>query len=156
MMTRPSSRTLLECVQRELHDNVAPAVTDDHQLRTTLEMIHWILGTVIRRIDCEVMWIEEEIAEIVETAEAVISSGADSGDRVGNALQTLQDSTPSKPVSMESLYDRYRAASEVLSCSLEASFVSGGELAVLTERVLEKRLAREVEIRGEYLLAGRS
>jgi len=153
MIVRPSSRQLLESVREELRTTIADAVADA-EAQARLAMIDSVLASVAVRSEHEVAWIREEIAEIEEGARAVIAAGADGGDRVAEALADLDGRRAASDLVSE-LHGEYDAAGEVLSRSIEAALPAGGELRQRIEGILARRLAREVEIRGEFSLAGR-
>ncbi|MGE4426023.1 MAG: hypothetical protein AB7G37_06205 [Solirubrobacteraceae bacterium] len=153
MIVRPSSRQLLERVREELRTTVAGAVTDS-EVRAALEMIDSVLGSVSVRTEHEVAWIREEIAEIEAGARSVIEAGADADGRIDDALAAL-DGQRAPGDLLSDLHCEYNAAGEVLSRSIEAALPVGGELRREIEGILARRLEREVQIRGEYALAGR-
>jgi uncharacterized protein len=99
-------------------------------------------------------WIREEIAQIEKGAQAVITAQADGEGQVATALRALQ-AKHSPSDHLPDLHDEYNLAGEVLSCALEAALPVGGALRKTVEAILAARLAREVEIRGEFALAGR-
>ena len=121
---------------------------------TKLAMIDSILASVAVRSEHEVAWICEEIAEIEHCAEQVITAGADRGGQVITALEALR-SNSNNSNHLRDLRTGYRLAGEVLSRALEAAMPAGGELRETVVNVLATRVAREVEIRGVFSLAGR-
>lgn len=153
MITKPSCSQLLESVRSELRTTILPAVSNP-EVHARLGMIDSILASVAVRCEHEVAWLREEIREIERGAEAVIAAGVDRGARVATALNVLRENR-SDSDHLADLHAEYNFAGEVLSCSLEASMPVGGELRKIVEGILAARLAREVEIRGEFSLAGR-
>jgi hypothetical protein len=97
----------------------------------------------------------EEIAAIEAAAQAVIAAGADLDNQVTRALATLAEQRAADH-SMPALYGEYNCASLVLSAALEAALKHGRPLRARLEALLAARLDREVAIRGEFSLAGRS
>lgn len=153
MISSPSCTRLIEVVREELRTTVAPAVSDP-STAAALGMIDSILQNVGVRCDHEVAWMREEIAEIETVAADVIAAGADSGSRVGAALQRLRTNRSTTDHTPD-VQAEYSHAGEVLSCALEAAIPAGGNLRDHVRSVLENRLRREVEIRGNFTVIGR-
>jgi hypothetical protein len=149
----PSCSRLLEVVRDELRTAVMPAVSDP-AASAALGMIDSILHNVIERCDHEVAWMREEIAEIETVADDVIAAGADPESRVGTALELLrtQRSASDHTADVQAEYD---LAGEVLSSALEAAVPAGPDLRDRTRSVLESRLRREIQIRGDFTVVGR-
>ncbi len=118
-------------------------------------MIDTVLRTVAIRCEHEGQWMREEIAAIEAAAQAVIAAGADLDNQVTRALATLAEQRAADH-SMPALYGEYNCASLVLSAALEAALKHGRPLRARLEALLAARLDREVAIRGEFSLAGRS
>jgi hypothetical protein len=106
------------------------------------------------RCDHEVAWMREEIAEIETVADYVVAAGADTGSRVSAALEQLRTHR-SRSDHAPDVQAEYDHAGEVLSCALEAAIPAGGTLRDRVRSVLENRLHREVEIRGNFTVIGR-
>lgn len=153
MIARPLCSQLLEAVRAALRQDVAPAVSDP-KVAQTLGMIDAILRGVAVRCDHEIAWMREEIAEIEQTAEALIAEGIDSGGRVTEALFDLR-SNRSGSDHVDDVQAEYDRAGEVLSRCLEAALPAGGPIRQRSVAVLQSRLAREVQIRGDFELVGR-
>ena len=158
MITQPSCSRYLDVVREELRTSVAPSVSDPAAL-AALGMIDSILVNVIARCDHEVAWMREEIAAIEGCAEAVLTAGADTaggdpGDTVAASLAELRANRSASDHTADVRVE-YDLAGEVLSRSLEAGLAAGPPLATLVRGVLEERLAREIEIRGDFSLVGR-
>lgn len=153
MIIRPTSARLLSSVRDELTTTIAPLIIDDEAL-ARLHMIDSILASVAIRAEHEGAWIREEIAAIEAVADAVIAAGADPADHIADALLALR-SGRSDSDHLDPLRDEYDLAGEVLSVVLETVVPLGGDLRTQAEDVLAARVAREVEIRGDFSLAGR-
>lgn len=153
MISRPSCRQLLDAVRAELSQNVVPAVSDP-KLTQSLGMIDAILRGVAVRCDHEIAWMRAEIAEIDQLATTLIDAGADDGGRVAEALADLRDH-PSGSDHVYAVQAEYDRAGEVLSRCMEAAVPAGGVIRKQAVAVLQARLAREVEIRGDFALVGR-
>jgi hypothetical protein len=153
MISRPSCSRLLEVVRSELQSTVAPAVTDPG-VTAVLGMIDSVLQNVGARCDHEVAWMRGEIAEIEDVAREVIDAGVDTGSRISNALSRLRaHRSPSDHTA--DVQAEYDLAGELLSRALEVALSGGGALRDRVRFVLEHRLRREVEIRGDFTVIGR-
>jgi hypothetical protein len=153
MISRPSCSRLLEVVRSELQSTVAPAVTDPG-VTAVLGMIDSVLQNVGARCDHEVAWMRDEIAEIEDVAREVIDAGVDTGSRISNALSRLRaHRSPSDHTA--DVQAEYDLAGELLSRALEVVLSRGGALRDRARFVLEHRLRREVEIRGDFTVIGR-
>ena len=153
MITQPSCQRLVDVVRAELAGTIAPAI-EDPGLRAMLGMIDSILAGVSARCGHEVAWMREEIRLIEEAAEATVAVGADVDGRVAAAGAELRAgrATTDEVADVEREYD---LAGEVLSRCLEAALPAGPEPASIVRAVLEQRLHRELQIRGEFSLVGR-
>jgi hypothetical protein len=153
MISRPSCSRLLEVVRSELQSTVAPAVTDPG-VTAVLGMIDSVLQNVGARCDHEVAWMRDEIAEIEDVAREVIDAGVDTGSRTSSALSRLRaHRSPSDHTA--DVQAEYDLAGELLSRALEVALSRGGALRDRVRSVLEHRLRREVEIRGDFTVIGR-
>jgi hypothetical protein len=153
MITQPSCSRLLAVVRAELQSTVAPTVSDAGVL-AALGMIDSILANVGARCDHEVAWMREEIIEIETVAGNLIAAGADTGSKVAAALDEFRaHRSPSDHTA--DVRAEYDLAGEVLSCALEAALSRSDALRDQVRSVLEHRLRREVEIRGDFTLVGR-
>ena len=153
MITQPSCSRLLAVVRAELESTVLPAVSNPSVL-AALGMIDSILANVGARCDHEVAWMREEIAEIETVADEVVAAGADAGSRVAAALDELRAHRGPSDHTAD-VQGEYGLAGEVLSRALEAALPHGGALRDRVRSVLEHRLRREIEIRGDFTLVGR-
>ena len=153
MITRPSCTRLLEVVREELRSKIAPSVSDP-AMAATLGMIDSLLQNVSTRCDHEVAWMREEIADIEHAADTVVASGADSDQRVSEALAELR-ANRSNSDHTDDVGAEYILAGEALSRSLECALAHGFELQSAVVDVLRRRLERELQIRGDFSLVGR-
>ncbi|MGB8408089.1 MAG: hypothetical protein WCE30_28890 [Mycobacterium sp.] len=153
MISEPSCSRLLEVVRAELQSTVVPAVSDAGVI-AALGMIDSILANVGARCDHEIAWMREEIADIEAIADEVVAAGADPESRVGAALDGLRAhrSPSDHTADVRAEYDR---AGEVLSRALEATLPRADTLRPRVRSVLERRLRREIEIRGDFTVVGR-
>jgi hypothetical protein len=153
VISRPPCSRLIDVVRQELQSSVAPAVSEPEVLGA-LQMIDSILGSVSRRCDDELAWMHEEIAQIEVAAEALIGTGKGGVAEIQEALDALRAGR-SQTQRFAEVQAEYDLAGEVLSRSLEAAFDADAGARTRVEQVLAARLAREVEIRGEFTLAAR-
>ncbi|MUL65801.1 hypothetical protein BOO86_15100 [Mycobacterium sp. CBMA 234] len=153
MITQPSCSRLLAVVRAELQSTVAPAISDASVL-AALGMIDSILANVGARCDHEVAWMREEIAEIEMVADQLLAAGADTGSKVAAALNELRTGRSPSDYTAD-VRTEYDLAGEVLSRALEAALPRRDDLSNRVRSVLEHRLHREVEIRGDFTLVGR-
>ena len=142
MITSPSSSQLIESVRHELLTRIKPVVSDAEALGM-LAMMDSILASVAVRCGHEVAWMREEIAEIERGAETVIHANADKSGSVAAALTALRDQrSPSD--NLDQLDAEYQLAGEVLSRSVEAAMVVGGDLReTVKSRSEERRVGKE-------------
>lgn len=154
MISLPSSSQLLEAIKRELRENVRSVVTDP-AATDSLDMIESLLGSVAVRCAHEIAWMREEIAEAETVAEAILKAGADQGGKIGTALASLRANRSTSDHTSD-VQREYNLGSELLSCCLEATLLTGGDLRSRAAAALENRLAHELSIRGELSLSGRT
>jgi hypothetical protein len=152
MITQPSTKRILEVIQRELAENVRPTVTDPHAL-ASIQMVEHILGTLAIRAGHEIAWMVDEIDGLARLGEQVLSAQPDA-TRVAAALDSLR-AAPAASLHYDDVASRYSLASEILSCALE-DVPADVPLRATVEALLDARLAHEVDIMGEFQLVGRS
>lgn len=153
MISTPSCAQIVQSVRDELTDTIAPAITDPGML-ANLGMIDALLQTVVGRLDHELAWMREEIAAIEQLAETLVGEGADGDGKVAGALTQLHGGWTDSD-HLPEVQKQYSLATEVLSCCIDIAVPLGGDLRTQTEQVLQARLDREVQIRGEFSLVGR-
>ena len=152
MITKPTSVQLLEEVRGTLALTIAPAVADP-QVQASLQMIDHILAAVAVRAENEIAWMMEEIDDVQRVVGRVAESVADSAS-VREALDALQ--TAGDPgLALSSVTLRYALASEALSRAVEATMSSAGLLRDEVSALLDRRLAHETDIIGEFQLVAR-
>jgi hypothetical protein len=142
MITSPSPAELVQTVRLALDAHVAPAVTQP-AAAAALAQAGLVLRYVEAVIDDQLAWIREEIADIHETAAAVIEA---QDDPDGHITQALRASLDAQTVSLELSKARqeYQLASEVLSRCLDRGQFAN-KLAVVA---LQRRLDREAAIKA--------
>jgi hypothetical protein len=154
MIARPTASQVVEAIRRELRDVVAPTVSDP-TAAGSLEMVDALLSSLAIRCDHELAWMREEIAATTAAARAVLDAGLDSS---GSITQALADFDGANPASdhLDDVVRAYDLSGELLSRCVEVAVPAGGEIRDTVLSVLETRLAHEVEIRGDFSLAGRT
>ena len=152
MITQPTTARLIEVVRQELRDRVAPAVGDP-QTEASLQMIDHILSALAVRAENEIAWMMEEIDDVQRVVGRVAESVADSAS-LREALDALQ--TASDPgLALNSVTSRYALASEALSRAVEATMSTAGPLRDEVSALLDRRLAHETDVIGEFQLVAR-
>jgi len=152
MITKPTTAQLIDEVRRTLASTVAPAINDP-QVQASLQMIDHILSTLAIRAENELAWMLEEIDDIEHVMGRVAEELPDAG-AVLEALDALRTS-PHGSRSANDITQRYALASEALSCAVEATMSTGGPLRDEVSALLDRRLARETEVIGEFQLVAR-
>jgi hypothetical protein len=152
MITKPTTAQLIDEVRRTLTSTVAPAV-DDPQVQGSLQMIDHILSTLAIRAENELAWMLDEIDDIERVAGRVAEELPDAS-AVVEALDALRTSTYGSR-SISDVTERYALASEVLSCVVEATMSAAGPLRDEVSALLDRRLASETDVIGEFQLVGR-
>ena len=153
MITKPTTAQLIDEVRRTLASTVAPAINDP-QVQASLQMIDHILSTLALRAENELAWMLDEIDDIERVVGRVAEELADTG-AVLEALDALRATTYGSR-SISDVTDRYALASEALSCAVEATMSTGGPLRDEVSALLDRRLAHETDVIGEFQLVGRS
>ena len=153
MITKPTTAQLIDEVRRTLASTVVPAV-DDPQVQGSLQMIDHILSTLAIRVDNELAWMLDEIDDIERVAGRVAEELPDAG-AVAEALDALRTSTYGSR-SMSDVTQRYALASEALSRAIETTMLAAGPLRDSVSALLDRRLAHETDVIGEFQLVGRS
>jgi len=152
MITKPTSAQLLEEVRQTLASTVAPAV-DDPQVQGSLQMVDHILSALAVRAENEIAWMVEEIDDVQRVVGRVAESVADSAS-VREALDALQADRDTG-LALSNVTARYALASEALSRAVEATMSSAGLLRDEISALLDRRLAHETDVIGEFQLVAR-
>jgi hypothetical protein len=152
VITQPSSARIIEVLQQELSDHIAPALADPAG-EAGMQMIQQILSTLAVRVEHEIAWLVEETAAIEAIAARLVDANP-RAERVAAALANLRGA-PGGSLHLSDVAARYSLASEVLSCLLE-DVPTDSELRPEVEAQLDLRLAHEVEVIGDFQLVGRT
>jgi len=152
VIAQPTSARLIDVVREELSENVLPKVADDPAAAGSLHMIDHVLETLSRRVANEIGWMVEEIAGL-DALGARVTAEAPAAVKTAAALDALR-AVDASALDLASVSERYSAASEVLSCAVE-EVPAGAALRADVEAALDARLAREIEIIGDFQLVDR-
>ena len=154
MISRPTTKQLLDAVCAELAAKVAPAITDP-VVKIQLDMAISVLQTTAVRSGNELAWMKEERDAIEEAANGLVTALADA-----KALRAALDAYTSGRTDSLYLDDAqgdYALASEVLSCAIEAAFESGDQAHIATVgRLIDQRHANQQAVTGQFLAVGRT
>jgi len=153
MNTRPSTDQIILDCRRELLEVILPDVSSDH-VRVSVQMLENVLRNAATRAAHEIAWMHDETAALESYARDVAAAFPDDEALTG-ALQALDESP--RHLHLEDVTDTYSRAGEAFSCALEAAMRAGHE--TLSERavaLLRARNDRELEIKGEWTMVGRS
>jgi hypothetical protein len=152
VITQPSSARIIEVLQQELSEHIAPALAGP-ACEASIQMIQHILSTLAVRVEHEVAWLVEETAAIEAIAARVVDANL-RAERVAAALAKLR-AAPGESLHLSDVAARYSLASEILSCLLE-DVPNDSELRPELEAQLDLRLAHEVDVIGDFQLVGRT
>jgi hypothetical protein len=97
----------------------------------------------------------EEIAEIDQLAQQLISGGFDQDQRISGA-RALVCSTRTGTFLTEDVQREYDRAGELLSLCLDISVEAGEQFAGPAETLLARRVEREMELLGSFHIVGKS
>lgn len=151
MITIGTSTRAIAVIRDELKNSVLPHLTDKRAI-STLQMVDFALRQLQTANDHQIEWLCEEIASIENMAKrAELELPGDAA--VHAAIRALQE-TPADSLSLESLTRRYSLAGEVLSSVIESVIDCPGPLLDEVLGIMDRRLERELQIRGEFQAVG--
>ena len=154
MNTRPSTDQIILDCRRELLDVVLPDVTSDN-VRVSVQMLENVLRNVATRAAHEIAWMREETALLEEYAREVAAELPP--DTALTAALTELDAAPRASLHLEDVTETYSRAGEAMSCALEAAMAAGHrQLSERAAELLRERNNRELEIKGEWTMVGRT
>lgn len=154
MLSQPSSDRILDLIREALRTKIAPVVSG-RESQVALQTIDLMLNSLARRVNCEIHWMREEIAEIEGLARMFLEEGVDPQGRIAATSDVLAAMGISS-LKLGDVQREYAAAGHVLTACLEAGIVYGGKYRTEAEGVLAERLAHEVEILGDYHIVGKA
>jgi hypothetical protein len=152
MIHEPNTTQIVEAIRDDLRNKVAPQLTDPATV-VALQMIDELLANVATRAAHEIGWMREEIDAVDALAGEYL--GANANAAVADARSALH-AQRATTLHLDAMATEYRAASELLSCGLEASIASGDP--VWRERwrsALTHRLEHELSVMGNWGFVGR-
>jgi hypothetical protein len=152
MISKPTTSVMVSVVRKELK-KIAGAVTKEQAV--SFAMIDSILNAIEVRAGNEISWMLDEITEIEDFAERTLSTIAEGGEPIRDALRTLR-SQRHPSLQTDDVAAEYDLASRLFSLCLENSLEAGGELRADGDRLMGARIKREIQILGEFSLAGRT
>ena len=154
MISRPTTKQLIDAICVELGDKVAPAITDP-VVQIQLEMALSVLQTAAVRSGSELAWMHEERVAIEQTARQMLETLPDAAP-LRAALQAYTDGLTDSLYVAEAQQD-YARASEVLSCAIEAAYESGDADHIdAVGRLMDQRHANQQAVTGQFMAAGRA
>jgi hypothetical protein len=129
-------------VRSALEAHVAPTVTEP-TVAAALAQAGLVLRYVEAVVDHQLAWIREEIADIHETAAAIIDARDDPGGHITKALRASLDAQ-THSLELSQARQEYQLASEVLSrCLDRGQFANKAAIGAL-----QRRLDREASIKS--------
>lgn len=151
MISRPTTEQIVLDCRRELIETIFPAVSDA-AAALAVRMLENVLDNVATRAAHEIAWMTEEAADMVAYAAEVAVAYP------GGELEVaVAAAAPALSLHLEDVVAAYSRAGEALSCATEAASAArdGARLRQAVE-LLERRTAREQEIKGEWQMLGRT
>jgi hypothetical protein len=154
VISRPTTKQLIDTVCAELTDKVAPAI-DDPVVKVQLDMAISVLQTTAVRCANEIAWMREERDAIEEAARGMAAALPEAAE-LASAFQAYLDGK-SDSLYLDEAQAEYARASEVLSCAAEAAFASGdaGHIATVG-RLIDQRHANQQAVTGQFMALGRT
>ncbi len=152
MLSRPTTDQIILDCRAELLSTIDAAITEP-AAKIAIQMMENVLRNCAERAAHEIAWMHEEIAEMIATAEQV--QGAVPSDAVHAALEAYRAGRTGG-LHLDEVVADYDLAGECLSTALDAAMASGTrELQEIGRAALERRLAHEQAIMGEWAFVGR-
>lgn len=154
MISRPTTRQLIDAICIELASKVAPAITDP-TVKVQLDMAISVLQTAAVRSGNEMAWMEEERNAIEQTARQLVDSLPEAG-ALAEALRAYVDGRTNS-LYLDDAQADYARASEVLSCAIEAAYDSGdADHIAAVGRLVDQRHANQQAVTGQFMAVGRT
>jgi hypothetical protein len=153
MLSRPTTEQILLDCRNELLATIDPAVTDP-QVKIAIQMMENVLRNCAARAGHEVAWMCAEIDAMVGYAETVAASDVPS-DAVSEALGRFSTERATS-LHLDDVCATYDLAGDCFSAAIDAALDAGdSELVAAGRKLLDQRLATELEIMGEWAFVGR-
>jgi hypothetical protein len=152
MLSRPTTDQIILDCRAELLATIDAAITDP-AAKIAIQMMENVLRNCAERAAHEIAWMHEEIAEMIAIAEQVQASAPT--DAVQAALDACR-ANRTGGLHLDEVVADYDLAGECLSAALDAAMSSDvRELQEVGRAALERRLAHEQAIMGEWAFVGR-
>lgn len=150
MISKPSTRQLIETVCSGLTTKVGPALTTASD-RMVLDMAVAVLSGAAVCCANELAWMHEEVDAIERVTTNVLAELPEA-----TALAAFTEAKTDSRY-LAAARTNYERASEVLSCLAESAFLDGnpGRLASVNE-LYGQRMANENVVTGQFLAIGRT
>jgi len=154
VISRPTTKQLIDVVCAELTSKVAPALTDP-VVKVQLDMAISVLQTTAVRSANELAWMREERDAIEDAARRMLGALPDAAG-LADALQAYVDEK-SDSLYLDDAQADYARASELLSCAVEAAYASGDTEHIATvSRLIDQRHANQQAVTGQFMALGRT
>lgn len=153
MLSRPTTEQILLDCRDELLRTVAPAVPEGPVL-VAIQMMENVLRNCAARAAHEIAWMHEEADEMVSYAARVAATTPTPA--VTDALAAYEGGRDAS-LHLDDVTATYSLAGQCLSAAIDAAMASGDpDLQADGRAILERRLAHENEIMGEWAFVGRA
>ena len=154
MISRPTTKQLLDAICVELGSKVAPAISDP-VVQIQLEMAIAVLKTAAARSGSELAWMQEE-RDAIQAAARDLLQAMPEATALRHALATYTDGVTNS-LYLDDAQADYARASELLSCAVEAAYASGKAEHIATViGLMDQRHAHQQEVTGQFMAAGRA
>jgi hypothetical protein len=147
MMSTPTVVQLVAAIRQQLSEVVAPEL-EDPGLRKVLAMIDHLLQTIAVRAEHEIEWMVAHTDDVVELGRR-FAPDEDASEAVGAALSNYERDRGDS-LSASAVTKNFGLAAAVLSSILEATVHEDGLLARRARELLERDVARGVEVVGDF------
>ncbi|BAV64372.1 hypothetical protein [Sphingobium cloacae] len=114
-----------------------------------------MLDQLGRRVDCEISYMIEEIAEIDRFAQRLVEDGFDQDERISGARERVASARTGTFLA-QNLRHEYDRAGELLSLCLDMAIGAGEQYTGPAEALLARRVEPEMELLGSFHIVGKS
>ena len=154
MNTRPRTDQIIIDCRRELMEVILPEISSD-QVRVSVQMLENVLRNVATRAAHEIAWMREETT-LLEGYAREVAAALPEDQSLTASLRHLDDA-PRDSLHLEDVTDAYSRAGEAMSCALEVAMRAGHlPFSDRAAELLRARNVRELEIKGEWTMVGRT
>ena len=153
MLSRPTTDQIILDCRTELLDTIGPAV-DAPQVQVAIQMMENVLRNCAERAAHEIAWMHEETEAMIAYARTVAALVQST---TTEAALAAYDGGSSTSLHLADVNANYDLAGECLSTAIEAALAArNDDLHRAGRAVLDKRLAHENAIMGEWSFVGRA